>query len=82
VRRWAVVNLLLILAVGAAAAVVLPEDIFDRNIRLLSVMCGGGSRGLAMALAQQHNQRIITEEHAEADAAADRGFLSHCSLLE
>jgi hypothetical protein len=54
---WGVVNLLGVLAIGAVAVFVLPEEVFDRYIRYVAIGCAGGSGGLAMALAQQINQR-------------------------
>lgn len=64
-RRWAVANLLVVLAIGITAALAFPEDVFDRNIGLLGATCGGGSDGLAMVLAQQRNQRAEAQRHAE-----------------
>lgn len=72
-RRWAVVNMLVVLVVGVAAALALPEDVFDRNTGLLAAACGGGSGGLAMTLAQQRNQRAAVQRHAEPGAAEDGG---------
>jgi hypothetical protein len=70
-RQWAVANLLVVLAIGAVAALALPEGVFDRNIRLLATACSGGSGGLAMALAQQHNQLAAKPSRAESDSPAD-----------
>jgi hypothetical protein len=72
-RGWAGVNLLAVLGVGVVAALVLPDDVFDRNVGLLGAACGGGSGGLAMTLAQQRNQRDAEQRHAEPGAAADGG---------
>jgi hypothetical protein len=71
-RGWAVVNLLAVLAVGVVAALALPEDVFDRNIGLMGAACGGGSGGLAMALAQQRNQRVEAQRRGKHGAAPDR----------
>jgi hypothetical protein len=72
-RGWAVVNLLVVLGVGVIAALALPEDMFDRNIGLLSAACGGGSGGLAMGLAQQRNQRAEAKRQAEPGTTSDGG---------
>jgi hypothetical protein len=54
---WGFVNFLAVLGIGTVASFALPDDVFDRNIRLMAVLCGGGSGGLAMALANQRNLR-------------------------
>jgi hypothetical protein len=53
---WGFVNLAVVLVLGVIAAVALSEEAFERSIRYLAIGCGGGSGGLAMALAQQMNQ--------------------------
>jgi hypothetical protein len=53
---WGFVNLAVVLVIGVIAAVALSEEAFEKYIRHLAVGCGGGSGGLAMALAQQMNQ--------------------------
>jgi TM2 domain-containing membrane protein YozV len=54
---WGLVNLAVVLVIGVIAAVVLDEEVIERYIRYLAIGCAGGSGGLAMALAQQMNQR-------------------------
>ena len=54
---WGLVNLAVVLAVGVAAALLLSEEAFEKYIRYMAMGCGGGSGGLAMALAQQMNQQ-------------------------
>src|SRR5947207_2475301 len=54
---WGFVNLAVVLVIGFIAAVVLSEEAFEKSIPYLSIGCSGGSAGLAMALAQQMNQR-------------------------
>jgi hypothetical protein len=54
---WGLLNFLAVLGIGIVAALILPDDVFDRNIRILSVMCSSGSGGLAMAITQQRNLR-------------------------
>jgi hypothetical protein len=53
---WGFVNLAIVLVIGVFAAVALSEEAFAKCIRYLAIGCGGGSGGLAMALAQQMNQ--------------------------
>jgi hypothetical protein len=64
---WGVANLLGVLGVGVVAALTLPEEVFYQNIGLLSAACGGGSGGLALALAQHRNERRRTVSQAKAD---------------
>jgi hypothetical protein len=54
---WGFLNLLAVLLIGVIAATTLPERDFERIIGILSAACGGGSGGLAMALAIQRNER-------------------------
>ncbi|CAN5522448.1 hypothetical protein BH11PLA2_BH11PLA2_21840 [soil metagenome] len=54
-RGCALINLLLVLSIGIIAALLMSEDAFARNIGAIGAGCGGGSGGLAMALAKQHN---------------------------
>ena len=56
-RGWAIINLLVVLAIGMIAYLLLAEDIFDRYIRYLAIGCAGGSGGLAGALAEQMNKQ-------------------------
>jgi hypothetical protein len=51
----ALLNFLGVLTVGFVAALALPEDVFERSIGSLNAACGGGSGGLAMALAMKRN---------------------------
>jgi hypothetical protein len=67
-----VVNLVIVLAIGAIAAQMLSGDLFDRNVGLLGAACGGGSGGLAMSLAQQRNQRAAEQRQAEQSTGANR----------
>ena len=50
------INFIIVLGVGIAFALAVPEDVFEKWIRYIAVGCGGGSGGLAMAIAQQKNQ--------------------------
>jgi hypothetical protein len=61
---WGFVNLFAVLVIGAIAVFVLPEDLFDKYIRYVAIGCSGGSGGLAMALAQQINQKKKSEGDA------------------
>jgi hypothetical protein len=54
---WGFLNLAAVLVVGVIAAATLPEEVFEKYIRYLAIGCAGGSGGLAMALAQQMNQK-------------------------
>jgi hypothetical protein len=53
---WGLINFLAVLGIGVVAALILPDDVFDQNIRQLCVVCSGASGGLAMALAKQRNE--------------------------
>ena len=69
---WGIVNLFTVLAIGATAALVLPNDRFDVIIRPLGIGCSGGSAGLAMALAQQINKKTKSEGEAEQHRSIER----------
>ena len=66
---WGIINLFVVLTVGLIAVLVLPEDVFDRYIRYLAIGCSGGSGGLAMALAQQMNQKEKSENSGSQGTA-------------
>lgn len=57
---WGVLNFVLVLGVGVVAEFVLPEKVFDKNIGLIGAACSGGSGGLAMVLATQRKERILS----------------------
>jgi hypothetical protein len=70
---WGLVNLVVVLLVGAAALVALPDDVLERNRGLLSAGGAGGSGGLAMALASRRNALSrIASKAAAPGAAPDR----------
>ncbi len=54
--KWAFANLGVVLLMGIGLAILLPEKVFDHNIRLISIAFSAGSGGLAYALALQMNQ--------------------------
>ncbi len=58
---WGGVNFLVVLAIGVAAAALLPEEAFDKYVRYLALACSAGSGGLAHALAQQKNRAGTTQ---------------------
>jgi hypothetical protein len=53
---WGAANFFVVLAIGIAAAGLLPEEAFDKYSRYLALVCASGSGGLAQALAQQLNR--------------------------
>jgi hypothetical protein len=55
---WGLVNLFVVLAIGAAAVLILPGEAFEKYIRWVAVVCAGGSGGLSQALSQQQNQAV------------------------
>jgi hypothetical protein len=57
---WGFVNLAVVLVIGVIAALALGEEAFLKYILMIACGCGGGSGGLAMALAQQMNQKTMT----------------------
>lgn len=59
--RWAALNLAVVLLVGFLVALVLPVDVFDAWIRQIAIGIGGGSGGLAYALAKQRNQQVAQD---------------------
>lgn len=61
---WGFVNLVVVLAIGLIAVFVLAEGVFDQSIRYIAIGCSGGSGGLAMALAQQINQKEKSDANA------------------
>jgi len=62
--KWGLLNLALVLAVGALAVCLLPEDVFDRYIRYLGYGCAGGSGGLAQQWAIKMNKEMTGERRA------------------
>lgn len=56
--KWAIVNLLVVLAIGLILGLILSDEIFERYAQLIAIGCSSGSAGLARALAVQHNQRL------------------------
>ena len=62
--KWAVVNLVAVLALGVVLVFMLSEETFDHYIRFVAFGCAGGSGGLAQSLATQMNQKKRDEEKA------------------
>lgn len=58
--RWkhAALNFGGVLAVGVVAALLLPEEWFERGIRYLSFGLAGGSAAYAQAMAKVHNDKV------------------------
>ena len=56
--KWAMINLLVVLAIGVVLSLVLPDQIFERYAQLIAIGCSSGSAGLARSLTVQHNQRL------------------------
>lgn len=56
-RKWAVINLLVVLAIGLLLVLLLPDETFDHYIRYIAMGLGCGSAGLAQTLATQMNHR-------------------------
>jgi hypothetical protein len=54
---WGFANLAVVLVIGLIAALALSEEALAEYARVIAVACAGGSAGLAMALAQQANQK-------------------------
>ena len=56
--KWklGVINLVIVLGIGVAAAVILSEATFDQYIRYVAIGCAGGSGGLAQAMAKRMEQ--------------------------
>src|SRR5438067_2267689 len=77
---WGLVNLAVVLVIGVVAALVSSEEAVEKCIRFLSIGCGGGSGGLAMALAHQVNHgkkntdgpALGASDNAEASPPAAR----------
>ena len=59
--KWGVLNLGIVLLIGAVAAFFLSDDAFGRYIRYIGIGCSSGSGGLAQALATQMNQGRKTD---------------------
>ena len=67
---WGLLNLVIVLGIGVAAALVLPDDVLERNRGVLSAGIAGGSGGLAMATANRRNALSrIAQRHSEPNAA-------------
>jgi hypothetical protein len=70
--RWTggFVNLAIVLVIGILGALALSDEVFRQYSRYLAIACGGGSGGLALALAQHMNQRKPTR----GDVAPGKGI--------
>jgi hypothetical protein len=68
---WGLLNLAVVLTIGVAASLAMPDDVFEHNRRYLAAMCSGGSGGLAMGLADRWNAlRRAKEGEGEARRSA------------
>ncbi|MEP7048858.1 MAG: hypothetical protein ABJB12_00830 [Pseudomonadota bacterium] len=56
--KWAVVNLLVVLAIGVLLSLVLPAQILEHYAQVIAIGCSSGSAALARTLAMQQNQRL------------------------
>jgi TM2 domain-containing membrane protein YozV len=56
--KWAIFNLLAVLAIGVLFALALPDQVFEQYSHLIAVGCSSGSAALARVLAMQQNQRL------------------------
>lgn len=59
--KWGLLNLALVLAVGALAVFLLPDNVWGRYIRYVGYGCAGGSAGLAQQLAIKMNKEMTGE---------------------
>ena len=67
-KGWAVINLVVVVAMGCIAAILLSEESFDKYIHYVAIGCAGGSGGVAMSLSQQRNQkRLLRDDPHVAD---------------
>jgi len=62
--KWAIINFLVVLLVGVAAAFLLPEDRVDEYMQYLAIGCAGGSAGIAHAMAKMMNEKSKTDDAA------------------
>jgi hypothetical protein len=66
---WGFAYLGVVRAIGLLVALTLSEEAFAQYCRIIAIACGGGSGGLAMALARQMNEKIRNEDgspHSES----------------
>ena len=56
--KWAMINLLGVLAIGVVLSLVLSDQIFEHYAQLVAIGCSSGSAALARTLAVQHNQLL------------------------
>jgi hypothetical protein len=54
--KWGILNLVIVLGIGVAAALILSDATFDQYIRYIAIGCAGGSGGLAQAMAKKMEQ--------------------------
>jgi hypothetical protein len=51
--KWGILNLVIVIGIGVAAALILSDATFDQYIRYIAIDCAGGSGGLAQAMAKK-----------------------------